>query len=188
MALIALDTILSAVDYRTHTWSHDIESNKAGRILRYLIIRLYDEGRGKLIPARLELAQTTIAQKLGVSRQWVGVMVGRLRREGWIDYGSKKRPDGMNSSTVWKIGRQLTRLVITLIKSSIKASRQKKNPIHQPAKSNWHFSPTEVEKELSLIREKEKQPPKPETMAKIPLLEKWMGRGQGGEKEKLASN
>lgn len=169
---IALDTILSAVDHHTQKWSQGIESNKAGRLLRYLIIRLYDAGRGHLMNTSLTLAQTTLAEKLEVSRRWTGVLVGRLGREGWLEYESSKLPDGMNSSSVWRIGRMLKRLLIMLAKS-----KRGRSPISKPTNKRFHFSPRELEKRILSILEREKEPPKPETIERIPLLGDWLKRG-----------
>ena len=79
---LTLDQIWSATSTFTMKWSQGIESNKAHRVLHYLLCRLYDTGRGNLINTSITLAQTTLSQKLGISRQWVGELVGRLEREG----------------------------------------------------------------------------------------------------------
>jgi hypothetical protein len=170
--VLALDTILSATDFFSTKWSQGIESNKAGRVLRFLVCRLYDEGRGQLVKAQITLAQTTLSKKLGISRQWIGELVARLSAAGWIEHHSSKLPDGTNSSSVWRVGRMLKRLLVMLSKS-----RLHKTPAPKPAKSTWHFSPRKLETEISLIREKEKTPPRPETLGRIPLLKAWLQRG-----------
>jgi len=148
---LTLDQIWSATSTFTVKWSEGIESNKAHRVLHYLLCRLYDTGRGNLINAHLTLAQTTLSKKLSISRQWVGELVSRLDREGWIEHSSEKLPDGTNGSTVWRAGRMLKRLLVMLLKS-----RQRKTPVSKPAKSRWHFSPRELEKRsfLSSARKK----------------------------------
>jgi Mn-dependent DtxR family transcriptional regulator len=171
--VLTLDQIWSATSYFTIKWSEGIESNKAHRVLHYLLCRLYDEGRGQLMNAQLTLAQTTLSKKLGISRQWVGELAQRLTSAGWIEYHSSKLPDGTNSSSVWRVGRMLKRLIVMLLKS-----RQRKSPATKPAKHQWHFSPQKREKEILLILEKEKEPPKPETLARVPLLKRWLERGQ----------
>jgi hypothetical protein len=45
---------------------------------------------------RLTLAQTTLAKKLGLSRQWVGEVVQRLDEAGWLVHVSPTFPDGTN--------------------------------------------------------------------------------------------
>src|SRR5215210_4835127 len=103
---LSLDNILSATFYFTTKWSSHLQSNKARDLLRYLVCRLYDQGHGNLINAQLELAQTTVARKLGMSRQWVGELTQRLEEQDWIEHSSSKLPDGTNTSTVWRAGRQ----------------------------------------------------------------------------------
>jgi len=66
---------------------------------------------------QLTLAQTTLARKLGMSRQWVGELVQRLEDAGWIEHYSPTLPDGTNGSTIFRVGRQLKRLLVMLSKS-----------------------------------------------------------------------
>src|SRR5215212_400226 len=79
-SVLTLDQIWSATSTFSVKWSAGIESNKAHRVLHYLLCRLYDEGRGQLMNAQLTLAQTTLSEKLGISRQWIGELVGMLER------------------------------------------------------------------------------------------------------------
>jgi hypothetical protein len=170
---LALDSILSATFHFTTKWSSHLQSNKARDLLRYVVCRLYDEGRGQLMNAQLSLAQTTLAHKLDMSRQWVGELVSRLDREGWIEHQAPKLPDGTNGSTIFRAGRMLKRLVVMLLKS-----KQRKSPILKPAKSSWHFSPLRREKEILSILEKEKESPSPAILERIPLLKVWLQRGK----------
>jgi DNA-binding Lrp family transcriptional regulator len=170
---LALDTILSATFYFSVKWSSGLQSNKARDLLRFLLCRLYDEGRGQLVNTQLTLAQTTLAKKLGMSRQWVGELVQRLEATGWIEHHSPVLPDGTNGSTMFRIGRQLKRLVVMLSKSP-----RGKRPTTSPAKSSWHFSPLHGEKTLLAIHTKENEPPKPEVLARMPLLKQWLQRGK----------
>ena len=171
--VLALDNILSASEHYLAHWSTGLESNKAGRLLRYLVCRLWDQGRGKLVKAQLDLAQSTIARKLNISRQWTGELVARLAAAGWIEYHSSKLPDGTNSRSVWRAGRLLKRLLVMLSKS-----RRGKKQIKQADNDRWHFSPTKVEKEISFILAKENEPPRPELIARIPMLKRWLERGK----------
>jgi hypothetical protein len=175
---LALDSILSATFHFTAKWSFHLQSNKARDLLRYLVCRLYNQGRGNLINAQLELAQTTVARKLGMSRQWVGELTQRLEEQDWIEHSSSKLPDGTNTSTVWRAGRQLKRLIIMLVKSN-----RRKNPIPKPAKSTWHFSPPLREKKILAILQQEKEPPNPKALERWPLLKTWLLRGRAQDEE-----
>ena len=171
--ILPLDTIISSVFHFTTKWSSHLQSNKARDLLRYVVCRLYDTSRGNLINARLELAQTTVAKKLGISRQWIGELTARLEATGWLEHVSPKLPDGTNTSTVWRAGRQLKRLIIMLVKSN-----RRKSPIPKPAKCAWRFSPPEREKEIRKILARENEPPSEAILAKIPLLRRWLERGK----------
>jgi hypothetical protein len=171
--VLALDTVLSATFHFTTKWSSQLQSNKARDLLRYVVCRLYDEGRGQLMNTQLSLAQTTLARKLGISRQWVGTLVQRLEAEGWLEHSSPTLADGTNGSTVWRVGRLLKRLLIMLTKSN-----RRKTLMPKPAKSTWHFSPLQREKEILSLLAKEKALPAPSLIAKIPLLGTWLKRGK----------
>ena len=122
---------------------------------------------------QLTLAQTTLAQKLNMSRQWVGELVSRLDREGWIAHESPTLPDGTNGSTIFRAGRMLKRLVVMLLKS-----KQRKSSIESPAKDRWHFSPLKREKKILELLQKENEPPTPAMIEKMPILKTWMERGK----------
>ena len=174
--VLTLDQIWSATSTFTVRWSAGLESNKAHRVLHYLLCRLYDEGRGQLVNASLTLAQTTLSTKLGISRQWIGELVGRLERAGWLEHTSLKLPDGTNSSTVFRAGRMLKRLLVMLAKSN-----QRKTSVFKPAKCHWHFSPLKREKEILSLLSNEQELPSPHLLEKIPLLGQWLTRGKKQE-------
>ena len=169
---LALDTILAAAQFFVGKWSPDLSRNRSRDLLRFVLCRLYDAGRGKVQGAQFTLAQTTLARKLGLSRQWVGILLARLQQAGWVEFYAPTLPDGTNSSTVFRPGRQLKRLLITLLKS-----RRTKKPVKAPAKTRWHFLPSREEKKLISIREKETEPLAERVLARMPLLTAWLGRG-----------
>src|SRR5262249_44681271 len=124
-SVLTLDTILSATFHRTREWSEHLVSNQARDLLRFVIIKLYEEGQGNLINATWTQAQTTLAKKLKLSRKWVGELTARLEEQGWIEHYAPKRPDGMNGSTIWRAGGQLKRLIIAITKSHLKHEKRR---------------------------------------------------------------
>jgi DNA-binding Lrp family transcriptional regulator len=173
---IALDTILTAALFFAGKWTPALKRSQSRDLLRFLILRLYDAGRGQLLTAQLTLAQGTLARKLGLSRQWVGMLLDRLRDAGWIEYAAPVLEGGMRGSTIFRIGRQLKRLLLMLGKSR----KRRKTPATSAANRAWQFSPPKEEKRQQAIQEQENRPPKPELLRRIPLLKQWMERGRGG--------
>jgi DNA-binding Lrp family transcriptional regulator len=171
--VLALDVILSAVFFFAGTWTPALKRNQSRDLLRFLLCRLYDQGRGDLGRAQLTLAQSTLARKLGLSRQWIGELLDRLRDAGWIDCYAPVLDDGMRGSTIFRVGRQLKRLLIMLLRS-----RKRKTPTKLDANKAWQFSPSLEEKRHLQILEQENKPPKPELLKRIPLLKQWLERGQ----------
>ena len=171
--LLTRDHIGSATSTCMVTWSEGLESNKAHRVLHYPLCRLSEEGRGQLVNAGLTLAQTTLAKKLGISRQWVGKLVSRREQAGWIAHHSSKLADGTNDSSRWRVGRLLKRLLVMLAKS-----RHGKKQRKDTAACHWHFSPQRGEREILSILERENESPTLEVLARIPTLKQWLQRGQ----------
>jgi hypothetical protein len=127
--------------------------------------------------AHLTLAQGTLAHKLGLSRQWIGVLLDRLRDAGWIEFAAPVLADGMRGLTIFRVGRQLKRLLLMLLKS-----KRRKTPAKSDANKAWQFSPSKEEKKHQQILERENIPPKPEVLKRIPLLKQWLERGSDSER------
>ena len=171
--ILTLDTILSATTFFVRKWSPELTRSQSRDLLRFVLCRLYDQGRGKLVGTHLTLAQDTLARKLGLSRQWVGILLARLAQAGWITYSAPWVAAGMRGSTVIGIGRQMKRLLIMLAKS-----RPRKTPTNSAAQSRWQFSPLPREKILSFIHSHEEKPLPLAIFKKLPLLKHWLERGQ----------
>ncbi len=184
---LTLDTILSATFHHARKWSEQLVSNQARDLLRFVIIKLYDEGRGNLINAVWTQAQTTIASKLQLSSKWVGVLTARLEEQGWIEHYSPKLPDGMNGSTRWRAGRQLKRLIISIAKSHLKQEKRRaKAEKSVPNRTSYFFPISSKLKNLSYPHTK-KTEAIPAAITREPLLKQWMNRGKEQENGKNIS-
>jgi len=194
--VLALDTIISAVFCFAGKWTPELKGNQSRDLLRFLLCRLYDQSRGQLVNAQLTLAQGTLASKLGLSRQWVGALLERLQEAGWIEYYAPVLSEGMRGSTIFRVGGQLKRLLLMLLKSKRRlpalphrqaGGRQGKTS-RKPADNNpWQFSPSQEERRQQQLLEQENTPPTPELLKRIPLLQRWLDRGRGSEGKEDAS-
>jgi len=178
--VLALDTILSATLYFAGKWHPELKRNQSRDLLRFLICRLYDEGRGQLVGTHFTLAQGTLARKLGLSRQWIGILLARVREAGWVECYAPTLAEGMRGSTIFRAGRQLKRLLLMLLKT-----KPRKMLTKSAANSRWQFSPTYVEKRQILHQLKEQQLPSEILLSKIPLLKLWLGRGEDAKSRTL---
>ena len=124
---IGLDQLISSSFFYLDKWTQDekLKSNASFDVLRYLLCRLHDEGDGKILQGHIELSQGYIGQKLGLSRQWVNTLVGRLVDAGWLVATSTWTGEKMRSSTCFSAGRSLRRLVCQLLGSRRKKSQKK---------------------------------------------------------------
>ena len=169
--VLALDTILSATLHFAGKWQPALKRNQSRDLLRFLFCRLYDEGRGQLVGSQRTLAQGTLARKLGLSRQWIGILLARLQAAGWVECSAPTLDGGMKGSTVFRVGRQCKRLLLLLLKA-----KPRKSPAKSAANTRWQFSPTAVEKRQILIQQKELTLPSEAVLSKLPLLRLWLGR------------
>jgi|SRR5215510_5937474 len=180
--VLALDTILSATGYFAGKWTPELKRNQSRDLLRFLICRMYDTGRGQIVGAHLTLAQGTLARKLGLSRQWVGILLARLQDAGWVECSAPILNDGMRGSTIFRVGRQLKRLLLILRKAKPRKTLKKTD-----ANTRWQFSPTNVEKNQILLWQREQRPPSDLLLAKMPLLKTWLGRGENENDGKITA-
>jgi hypothetical protein len=162
-------------------WSPELKRNQSRDLLRFLLCRLYDQSRGQLVNGHVTLAHATLARKLGLSRQWIGILLNRLQAAGWIEYYSPVLDDCMRSSTIFRVGRMLKRLLVMLRKS-----KRRKTPAKSAANKAWQFSPSKEEKRHLQILEQENTPPTPEVLKRIPLLKQWLERGSSSERPQLS--
>jgi len=135
-----------------------------------LLCRFHGAG-GPILNARVEIAQETLATKVGISRTWCNILLGRLADAGWIAVHAPKLPDGMNSRSTIVLGPTLKRLVYKLWRAPGKTST--KSAVNPPK----HSVPFSERKRLEFIKRKEEEPPPERILNKIPLLRDWLGRG-----------
>jgi len=173
--VLSLDTVLSSLSFHARKWSPDLIRTQSRDLLRFLTIRLYSEGQGDLRTASLTISQSSLAAKIGVTREWCNKLLAQLQDAGWIRYSSSRRPDGLRTTCTYGIGNMMRRLLIMLSKSHAKKAKQK-----HVVKSGSQFFPFSVRKSFFSIRQQEEKPPTPKTLKRIPLLNAWLGRGKEG--------
>jgi hypothetical protein len=169
---LALDTILSAMLFHVKKWSPELTRTQSRDLLRFVLIRLYSDNRGNLNTASLTISQSALADKIGVTREWCNKLLASLKAEGWLVYSSGRREGGLRTICTFAIGNTLKRLLIMLMKSQAKKA-QKKYVVKSPSQ----VFPFSSKKHISFILQKENEPPTLEVLAKIPLLQRWLRRG-----------
>jgi DNA-binding Lrp family transcriptional regulator len=111
------DNLFNVVFLEIQKYHPELKRTAARDVLRYLLYRLWSNGHGKLINSTLQLAQGTIAKKFGLSRQWVFTLCQRLQKAGLIEYEAPYNVNKMQSSCIFRIGRQVKYLLVTLKRS-----------------------------------------------------------------------
>jgi hypothetical protein len=170
---LSLDTILSATFFHAKKWNPDLVGSQARDLLRFLTIKLYAGSNGNLNTASLTISQSALAGKIEVTREWCNKLLASLKDAGWIHYTSTRRADGLRTRCTYTLGNVMRRLLVMLAKSHAKKAKQKR-----VVNSGSQFFPFSMKKKFSFILEREQESPRPELLAKIPLLKRWMGRGK----------
>jgi hypothetical protein len=186
---LTLDTLENAALDRLVKWTPDLpRSDALLYLLRYLIARLFVAGNGNLSRARFQACQQTLGSRIhgkdkrGISREWTNKLLGRLVEAGWIYRLTIRVSADRNAPCLYGAGRQLKRLYISLLKlynpKPAANHNRSDSPSIRSVNAPSQSLPSEQEKRLRLIREVEEKLPHPTLLAKIPLLKKWMDRGE----------
>jgi len=155
-------------------WTPALKRNQSRDLLRHVLCRLHGTSKGDLFHARIRASHASLGAELGLSREWTCKLGQRLQDAGWISYRALRLPDGKFEVGVFAVGRKLKRLLCMLLGY--------RKPPHRvnDSSSSFPLLPKEREKLLSLARqtqrERERQPPSPETLSRLPLLQDWLAR------------
>ena len=173
--VLALDNILSATFFFVGQWTPGLKRNQSRDLFRHLLCRLHGASKGDLFHARLRASHASLGAELGISREWTCKLGRRLQESGWLEYRALRLPDGTFEIGVFSAGRKLKRLLCMLL-----GYRKPKRRVNTFSHS-FPLPETEREKSLSIARkhqlERERQPPSPEVLRKVPLLKAWLDRG-----------
>jgi len=81
---VRFDTLNVRVYDAARRLSPTFTRGQARDVLAAVLRHLYQAGGGQLATAEIVLAQGVLADELQLSRQWLGVLLTRLRDAGWI--------------------------------------------------------------------------------------------------------
>jgi hypothetical protein len=147
MAVLTLDTLVSAAFFFVGQWSPALKRNQSRDVLRLVLSKLYASREGSLFHRRARSSHAALAEKLDLSREWVCTLLGRLRDTGWIETEAPRLSGSQHQDiTRFRPGRMLKRLLVMLLKSRQRPQKARVNSSSQkiPTKE-------EVEKNKSLL-------------------------------------
>lgn len=111
---LALDNIVSAIEYYLPEWSPSLERTRALRLQCNVTRRLWGGSHGRLWHACIRVSQAALAEALHVSPKWVGELTSRLVGQGWLRYFAPRGLDGKYEVGFYRPGPQLLRLYCKL--------------------------------------------------------------------------
>jgi hypothetical protein len=124
---LPLDTIVSAATFFVAKWSPELRRNQSRDVLRAVLNKLYGASRGSLFHAHMRCSHAGLAEQLSLSREWICTLIGRLKREGWLETSAPRLPDGKQEITSFRPGRRLKRLLVMLLKSKQRSHKGRVN-------------------------------------------------------------
>ena len=139
---LALDTIVNASLDRLPRWTPALPRSEATvYLLRYMLARLFVAGGGNVARARFQACQQTIGGRIygkgrqGITREWTNKLLGRLVEAGWIDRLSIKITSDRHAPCIYSAGRQLKRLIVSLLKTLVPRVRPERTTTAAPSPS-----------------------------------------------------
>ena len=114
---LSLDTICNSALFFSGKWSPDLKRNQSQQALSLIITKLYWQCkenifRGNPFHAKIQASHAALAASLGLTREWVCKLIGRLRDAGWITTEAPRRPDGkLREITIFRPGGKVQEAV-----------------------------------------------------------------------------
>ena len=149
MAILTLDTILSATFFFSGKWTPELKRNQSGETLRLILCKLYGSSRGSLFHAQMRCSHAALADSLDLSREWTCKLIARLREARWITTEARRLPDGKQEITIFRAGQMLKRLLVMLLKSQ---QRKRGSSVRVNDTSQKVPTKEDVEKNKSFLR------------------------------------
>ena len=159
--ILTVDTLINAALDRLPRWTPDLPRSEATvYLLRYMLARLFIAGGGNVARARFQACQQTIGCRIygkdrqGITREWTNKLIGRLVEARWIDRLSIKLTSDRHAPCIYSAGRQLKRLIVSLLKTlfpRVKPDQQATSPSSESVNSAPHSFPLPSESERKRV-------------------------------------
>lgn len=145
---LSLDTINAAATYFSAKWEPSLKRSQSRDVLTAIISKLYGISHGHIFNAHARASHKALADGLGLSREWVCKLIGRLREAGWLRTEAPRLPDGKQEVTIFRPGRMLKRLLVMLLKS--KQRQHSSNRVNETSQKLPH-SIDQIEKSKKFL-------------------------------------
>ena len=148
--MVRLDTIISASLERMVRWTPALKlSDKLLRTYRYIVTRIYFDSLGQPHKGGVRVSQSTIAAKIGSTREHVNRCIGKLVKYGWLTKWITKVSPITFDIGVYGIGGQTKRLIMSIGPKGGNYSKPQSN--HRVTRPSQVFPPQRVEIKISLV-------------------------------------
>jgi hypothetical protein len=126
--ILSQDTIENRVRYVLQSQHPDLSRTKALALLLLVVGKLYDSGKGNIFRGVIRIAHGQLATHTTVrcTRNWTCRSLKRLEVTGLLRVTYLRRPDGKFDPGIYRIGPQLKRIIVALLKLHFPRNQEKK--------------------------------------------------------------
>jgi hypothetical protein len=126
--VISRDTIENRVRYVLQVQHPDLSRTKALALLLLVIGKLYESGKGNVFKGVIRIAHSQLATHTTVrcTRNWTCQSLKRLELTGYLRVTYLRCPDGKFDPGIYRIGPQLKRIIVALLKLHFPRDPEKK--------------------------------------------------------------
>jgi ferredoxin-NADP reductase len=87
---------------------------------------------GSLFHGKAQASHAALGASLGLTREWTGKLLKKLRDAKWIETYAPRRPDGkLREIMIYRPGKMLKRLLIMLLRSKQRSQKPHVNTFSQ---------------------------------------------------------
>jgi hypothetical protein len=126
--ILSQDTIQNRVRYVLQSQHPDLARTKALGLLLLVIGKLYDSGKGNVFRGVIRIAHGQLAthETIHCSRPWACHLIGLLEDARFLSITYLRTPDGKFDPGIYRIGPQLKRVIVALLKLRFPRDQEKK--------------------------------------------------------------
>jgi hypothetical protein len=126
--ILSQDTIQNRVRYVLQAQHPELARTKALALLLLVIGKLYEAGKGNIFRGVIRIAHGQLAthETVRCTRNWTCQSLKRLEVAGLLRVTYLRRSDGKFDPGIYRIGPQLKRIIVALLKLHFPRNQEKK--------------------------------------------------------------
>jgi hypothetical protein len=142
--ILSQDTIQNRVRYVLQAQHPDLSRTKALALLLLVIGKLYESGKGNIFRGVIRIAHGQLAthETIRCSRPWACHLIGLLEDTRFLNITYLRTLDGKFDPGIYRIGPQLKRIIVALLKLHFPRDQEKKPSSRLRDAGTYRVNPT----------------------------------------------